>query len=311
LPTQGRPWENEKVPLPGEQIRRLIERLAFQANRTAKSPHPDAVHDLRVAIRRCEQALVTFKAHVPRKSLKRIRKQLKSVLSCAGRLRDYDIAGKILAKSKQPGAAALHRRIRLQRKDAQKTLLIGLRRLSLRTRVSRWCDDLKVNDSPVEFHMGTLRDIARGVLPRLAERFFRAGGTASAHSSGEKLHEFRIRAKKFRYALELFEPVYGAAVEEWTREIKSVQTILGSMNDYRTVLSMAVAARCSKKLKASLKRSERRKVRQFCELWEQRFSGAATADWLRALQLGVEDPIARKPITAAPLVARRAAAAGE
>lgn len=254
---------------------------------------------------------MTYKTHVPRKSLKRIRKQLKSILSCAGTLRDYDIAGDILAKAKQPGAAPLHRRIRLQRKDAEKTLLIGLRRLSLRTRVSRWCDDLKLNDSPVEFHRGTLREMAKGVLPRLAERFFRAGGTASEHSSGEKLHEFRIRAKKFRYSLELFEPVYGAAVEEWTREIKSVQTILGSMNDYRTVLSMATAARCSKKLKASLKRSERRKVRQFCELWDQRFSGAATDDWLRALRLAGEDRIARKPMTTAPLVARRAAAAGE
>jgi CHAD domain-containing protein len=310
--TQRQSWDDEKIPSPSEQIRRLIERLAFQANRTAKAPRPEAVHDLRVATRRCEQALVAFKAEVSRKAQKRIRKQLKSVLSCAGLLRDHDIAGKILAKTKQPGATALQRRILLQRKEAEKSLLVSLRRLSLRTRVSRWCEDLKLNEPPADFGLETLRERARGVLPRLAQRFFQAGETASAHSSGEKLHEFRILAKKFRYSLELFAPVYGSAVEEWTREIKSVQAILGSMNDYRTVLSMATEAGCGKKVKASLKRSERRKIRQFHEAWDERFSGAAaSAAWLRALRLGAENRIPRKPITRATPEARRAAAASE
>lgn len=301
--------KNEQALLPSESIRRAVERLAFQANRAAKAPRPDAVHDLRVAARRAEQALVTFKAYVPRKPLKRIRKQLKAILACAGVLRDCDIAGKIFARTRQPGTAALLGRIRAQRKDAAKALLTQLKHLSPRTRMSRWYDDLKLSAPRSDFHADMLPGLAEETLTRLAQRFFRAGASASADSCVKTLHDFRIRAKKFRYALELFVPIYGAAAAEWTREIKSVQAVLGAMNDYRTALSMASESGCSDKLKASLKKAERRKIRQFRALWDERFSNSAAA-WLPALRLrGQESVIPRKPITAIAPETPRAAAA--
>src|SRR5215831_17277706 len=88
LNIRAQPQRIERVFAPTEQLRRLIERLAFQANRVAKSPGPDAVHDLRVAVRRLDQAITTYNVHLPRKPAKRIRKQLKTVLSAAGAVRD-------------------------------------------------------------------------------------------------------------------------------------------------------------------------------------------------------------------------------
>ena len=287
----------EAPPPPQEQIRRRIERLAFQASRTAKSPGPDAVHDLRVALRRADQSLVTFKLQLPRKVVKRIRKQLKVVLSSAGEARDCDIAGQILFKLDQPGAAKLRREVRARRKAAERTLLARLRRLSLRTRISRWFAGLKLDASSTETPVD-MRALARTRLPSLVQRFFDAGESAASHHSGEKLHEFRIRAKKLRYTLELFVPVLGPAVEERIAGIKSVQTVLGEMNDYRSVLTMATASGCSRKLAASLKRSERRKIRQFRQLWADTFSGSSAAEWKRLLQIGAEPHrFARKPIT--------------
>jgi CHAD domain-containing protein len=300
----------EAVSPPQEQIRRRIERLAFQASRTAKSPGPDAVHDLRVALRRAEQALVTFKLQLPRKVVKRIRKQLKMVLSSAGEARDCDIAGQILLKLDQPGAARLRREIRAQRKTAERALLARLRRLSLRTRISRWFTALKL-DAPPTGPAVDMPALARTTLPRLVQRFFDAGESAASHNSGEKLHEFRIRAKKLRYTLELFVPVLGPAVEDRIADIKSVQTILGAMNDYRSVLAVATSSGCSRKLTASLKRSERRKIRQFRHVWAEKFSGSSAAEWKRLLQSSSESGhIPRKPITpiAGPLQDGRALA---
>lgn len=291
-------------------MQRRIERLAFQGNRAAKSPDPEAVHDLRVAIRRADQALVTFKHYLPRKVAKQIRKQFKTVLSSAGTLRDLDIAIEILSKNGQPDAAELRRAIRLRRKTAERSLLTRLKRLSLRTRVSRWCDDLKLDGRREDFE-ADLRTLASSTLPRLAQRFFDAGHAASSQHSGEKLHEFRIRAKKFRYTLELFLPVYGPKAEEWTREIKSVQTVLGAMNDYRSVFAMAAEFGCGRKLKASLKRSERRKIRQFRKVWTEHFSHAAAQEWMRLWRApGGGQRIARKPIATATEPARGAVAAG-
>jgi CHAD domain-containing protein len=89
---------------------------ASQANRTAKSPSPHAVHDLRVAIRRLSQGLATFKPQLPRKAAKKIHRQLKALLSAAARLRDCDIGVKILSRTLQPGVAELQRHIRTRRK---------------------------------------------------------------------------------------------------------------------------------------------------------------------------------------------------
>jgi CHAD domain-containing protein len=300
----------DKLSQPGEQISRLVDRLAFQANRTAKSPTSDAVHDLRVAIRRLEQALVTFKVHLPRKQVKRIRKQLKAVLSCAGVLRDYDVAARILSKIGQPGAAALHREVQARRTDAEKALLVKLRRLSLRTRASKWRDDLKLNAPQPDFDAGMLGTMARSAMPRLAQNLFDAGEEAASHSSVERLHDFRILVKKFRYALELFVPVYGSVAEGWMREIRSVQSILGAINDYHSVLSIAGDVGRSNKLQGALKKSERRKIRQFHEIWNERFSRPTAARWIRALRsAGEERRVVRKPITGSTAVMQEAAAA--
>jgi CHAD domain-containing protein len=288
----------------------LIDRLAFQANRTAKSPNSDAVHDLRVAIRRLEHALVTFKVHLPRKQMKKIRKQLKAVLSCGGALRDYDVAARILSKIRQPGAAALHREVRARRRDAEKALLVTLKRLSLRTRVSKWRDDLELNAPQADFHARMLGTMARSTMPRLAQSFFDAGEAAVTHGSAERLHDFRILVKKFRYTLELFVPIYGSLADGWLREIRSAQSILGAINDYHSVLSIAGDVGPDKKLQAALKKSERRKIRQFRAIWSERFSGPVSARWVRALRSGGEDrPIVRKPINGSEATAQEAIAA--
>lgn len=292
---------------PTEQIRRLLERLAFQVHRTAKSPNPDAVHDLRVATRRAEQGLVSFKGHFRRKAAKRIRKQLKRVLSSAGKLRDYDIAETVLSKMKQPGTGELRRTFREKREAAARSLVLVLKELSLPRRVRRWCEDLELDSHRQEFAPQVLRTNALKNLPRLARRFLDAGKAAALDRSGERLHEFRITAKKFRYTLEVFLPMIGATAAEWIREIKPIQAVLGAMNDYRSVLLLAIEVGCPKKLQQALRRSEQRRMRQFREEWDQRFSGRPLAKWMR-ISSGEIQRVPRKPISGSTRPGRVAAA---
>ena len=309
LAMREQPARGAKPSIPSEQLRRLIERVAFQANYTAKRTSPEAVHDLRVAIRRLDQALVVFKVYLPRKPAKRIRRELKPVFSAAGTVRNCDIAAKILTTTGTPDAAALGRTVRTRRQEAERSLLTILKRLSVRTRVSKWCDGLGLNPPQCDFPASP-RTLATRTLPRITDRFWKAGEAAVSHSSGEKLHNFRIRTKKFRYTLELFLPVYGSAAEECLREVKAIQTVLGVMNDYRTVLSIAADAKCSKKLQSSLKNSERRKIRQFRALWTERFTSPAAAGWIGVLR-GQHDErrIAPKPIASATAQAQKDLAA--
>ena len=74
----------------------LLRRLAFQVNRAAKSGEAEAIHDLRVAIRRFSRALRAFAQFFPGRSGKKVRSQLAQVMAAAASVRDLDIALELL-----------------------------------------------------------------------------------------------------------------------------------------------------------------------------------------------------------------------
>jgi CHAD domain-containing protein len=73
---------------------------------------------------------------------------------------------------------------------------------------------------------------AKKALPRLATRFFRKGRKLVAeNASYEQLHAFRLEAKRFRYTLELFRPLYGPGLERRLAALRQLQQYLGEIND--------------------------------------------------------------------------------
>ena len=59
---------------------KLLERLAFQIHHVRQNGDVEAVHDLRVAIRRFGQSLVLFKDVFAGKDVKKIRRRLKELM---------------------------------------------------------------------------------------------------------------------------------------------------------------------------------------------------------------------------------------
>src|ERR1044071_814991 len=111
---------------------KLLERLAYQINVTVHSHHPEPIHELRVAVRRFQQALALFKHHFPSRELKKMKRRLKDLMDRSGPIRDCDIATKILTKSQLEGAAPLKASIGERRKEAVGALVAALRRWSVR-----------------------------------------------------------------------------------------------------------------------------------------------------------------------------------
>ena len=77
----------------------LIAKLAAQAERAARSADAEAVHDLRVSIRRLSRGLRAFAQFFPGKSWKRIRRELSELMDRAAEVRDRDIAMELLEKA--------------------------------------------------------------------------------------------------------------------------------------------------------------------------------------------------------------------
>ena len=109
-------------------------------------------------------------------------------------------------------------------------------------------------------------DNSRRALPKLAEKYFLAGRKAAAGKvSPRALHQFRIATKKFRYALELFRPVYGASLERRLKSLRELQDVLGKINDHQTVLELFPD---DKELTAKLQRSIKRRSKEFRKAWK-------------------------------------------
>ena len=73
---------------------------------------------------------------------------------------------------------------------------------------------------------------ASAMLPYLARKFFEAGSAlAAARPPLPVLHRFRLLAKRFRYALELFRPCYGPGLERRIEALQDLQQQLGDISD--------------------------------------------------------------------------------
>ena len=272
-----------------EQSQALFDRLVTQAKATQKSPGPDAVHDLRVAIRRFTQALAVYQDAFRARYAAKLRKHLKAVLRLAGAVRDCDITAKLVSK-KAATAAAVHQKLVRRRSAAVRDLKAGIRKWLLRR------DSLPVTGHPPRIRVA---EIATRRLAKDVRDFFAKGkAVASGPQSGRKLHRFRIEAKKFRYTLELFQPVYGEAVETRLESMRDLQTALGDINDCRAAGALLKEIDADDSLRQSLKKKQRKREEEFRKVWDERFAPSETRrDWLKAFHLAA--PKSRKSQPAA------------
>ncbi|SRR5258708_29237281 len=79
------------------QALRLLGKLAFQVRHAARRPNAEAIHDLRVSIRRFSQCVREFRQFFPRHQAKKILKQLERVMDLAAEMRNRDIAIDMIA----------------------------------------------------------------------------------------------------------------------------------------------------------------------------------------------------------------------
>jgi CHAD domain-containing protein len=98
----------------------------------------EAVHDLRVSLRRFFAALRIFRDLFPRRHADRIRKELRLVLKLAGEVRNRDIA---LALAQEAGVgprAAVTLGLHRQRKESVHVLKNALHQAESRDVAQRW-----------------------------------------------------------------------------------------------------------------------------------------------------------------------------
>jgi CHAD domain-containing protein len=130
---------------------------------------------------------------------------------------------------------------------------------------------------------------ARRELPPLVRKFFAEVRAAlAARPSPEQLHRVRLAAKRVRYTLELFRACYGPGLEARIGELRSLQQMLGEINDCAATgrllarrLPASPQRRAAERFLAARIRAKNAELRL---LWSQRIDGPGReARWARYL----------------------------
>jgi CHAD domain-containing protein len=256
-----------------------LKKLDREVRRVARHPHhADVIHDLRVSIRRLKQELNVFEEWFEPKAVKRIRRDLKNLLARCAAVRNCDIAAEILGAAGCPSPPLLAG-LEKERKRQQEQLARMLEKWRGTDRVRKWRGDLRVGrsvskESPAEY--------AKRLLPAKIEDLFRAGREAAGlHSSQRNMHRFRLKTKRVRYTLELFERVYGKKTETMLESLKGLQEKLGAINDCATTEEMILRDR---KAAAAVRRLGIQREGEFRAFWKKYFAPREKTQWKAVLR---------------------------
>jgi CHAD domain-containing protein len=190
----------------------------------------DAVHDMRVAVRRLRSVLRTARPMLRRRWADSLRGELDWLGEALGAVRDLDVlAEHVQSEARALGADAaraekLLRPIEAERQTAREALLSALgdpRYYRLLDAVEEAADTPRVRRDDV-----SVEKLARKEYRRLRKCSRRLSSTSDAG-----LHRLRIRAKRARYAAELAERSRGGPASRFIKAAKEVQDVLGEHQD--------------------------------------------------------------------------------
>jgi len=264
------------------QTAKRLMSLDRGVRQVAKKPKDaEAIHDLRVSVRRFRQELNVFEEWLKPGPVKRIRGTLKKLMDRCAAVRNCDIAKEVLQAAGYV-SQKLVADLEMERQHARKDLARTLTHWRHRDRVRKWREHLRiVRPSAKSEAGGSVSENARRLLPAMIEDFFRAGREAARpRSTHRRMHGLRLEAKRVRYTLELFEPVYGERTEPMVESLKELQDRLGAINDCATTLEMV---RRNRGAAAAVRRLAGERETEFREHWKKHFGPRERVGWKAVL----------------------------
>ncbi|MGN6134022.1 MAG: CHAD domain-containing protein [Aureliella sp.] len=196
----------------------------------------EAVHQLRVWTRRSAAALELFDDQLPRRQSAWMKKQLKRIRRAANPARDCDV---LIARLRKGRVSGRRRRwlgeLREERHRAQDKIIAVHQRLDRKGKLQRRIRTLlkQLRSDPTDQGMipaDCFCQWAHAALRLSVERFF--DSVPSNQADQQALHQFRIRGKELRYAIELLAGAFPAELRTQVYpEVATIQDRLGELND--------------------------------------------------------------------------------
>jgi len=201
----------------------------------------ECIHRMRVASRRLRNALDLFMIIFPTKKHRLFVSQVRRITQALGAARDLDVQIDLLARKdgaateikNHAGLRRLLLRLRQNRIRKQASVLSALDRIEKKGAINQIREALQPFQNEVEEPAPAqpVYSLAgESILSRL-DNFLSYELYIRSVECVKELHEMRIAAKKLRYTLETFAPLYVENLRVPLATARAVQEILGGIHD--------------------------------------------------------------------------------
>jgi len=220
----------------------LLDAIAAESAGIRADDDPEHVHRMRVASRRLRAALPHFAACFAAKDYSRWMQEVKKITRALGDARDLDVQIAFIKKyiktqgvQKGDPLSALLVHLQERRKVLQKQVCSVLDRLESATVIPTMQAACRAAATPKQKQW---RRHYAGILPVAADRIGRRMAGLDRYAAYVQNpdavfehHALRIAAKKLRYTLEIYAPLYRRGFKKQIARLKKMQDLLGDMHD--------------------------------------------------------------------------------
>lgn len=231
-----------------------LDAMDLEADGVRKGEDIEYVHRMRVASRRLRSAISIFDACLVSGGLNGFKKPVRRITRELGAARDIDVQLEALEEFMQsdpdpahiPGLERLALRLRQQREHLQASVVAAIDRLQGST---VWLDmqrplreiGVRAQLRGIKADSVILRGNAIGAIAVDLEGLLSHETYIEQPSKIEELHQMRIAAKKLRYTIEVFAPLFDKNLNEGLAVAKEAQKILGEIHDCDVWIQMLPA----------------------------------------------------------------------
>lgn len=202
----------------------------------------DDIHDLRVASRRIRASLEVFATLLPQKKIALWENSIRKLTKAFGSARDLDVQIEFITslyrqsieKNLKPGIRRILLRLTQKRQGIQQDLEETLRDYQQKEILNKMLaslDPLVLVEPDQQQFSPDLYQLAFEILHKRLEEFLYHEIYIPYPERIKELHLMRIAAKRLRYSLEVFAPIYANKMEHVLDVLRCVQTSLGDIRD--------------------------------------------------------------------------------
>ncbi|MGZ4851401.1 MAG: YfcE family phosphodiesterase, partial [Candidatus Bathyarchaeia archaeon] len=225
-----------------ETILKLLDVFENQTYGVIENKDSECVHKTRVASRRFRAALPVFRFCFPRKDYRKWKREIKNITRLLANARDLDVQivfvqkyiEKLGSSTEKANLDMLLQNHKNQRNNIQPNLVNGINKLKASTtleEISKSCHQFISIRSIATFDKTIILEKAQWNIAFGLQNFLDKEEYVRKENEKQEHHEMRIYAKKLRYTMEIFAPMYNNKLTKEIDTIKKFQDTLGEMHD--------------------------------------------------------------------------------